>query len=261
MITISTVIFDWAGTTVDFGSLAPVSALQTSFGAFGITPSQDEIRAPMGMQKRAHIEEMLKGERLTSLWRRVHGRDWTQSDVDAVYRRFETSLFEALPRRAQPLPGVPGCVERLRAMGIKTGSTTGYTRAMMDVIEPLAKQRGYAPGCLVCPGDVGGWGRPLPYMLWRNLEQLGTESIYEVLKVGDTAADMREAKNAGCLCAGVIAGSSMLGLSEAELAAVPEQEKAALFSQTERRYFSSGADYVIETIAALPELVETLNSR
>jgi phosphonoacetaldehyde hydrolase len=256
---ISTVIFDWAGTTVDYGSFAPVAAFKTAFEAFGIEPETDEIRAPMGMQKRAHIEEMLKGERIAALWEKTHGRDYTAADVDRLYAQFEKSLLEVLFRYAQPIPGVISCVEQIRAQDIKIGSTTGYTRAMMDIIEPAAKKNGYAPDCLVCPDESGGKGRPWPYMLWRNLEKLESPSVMEVLKVGDTAADMREAKNAGVLAAGVICGSNMLGLSQTEFAALGENAWAALFKQTEEKYFAAGADYVIEEISALPELIETIN--
>ena len=41
---IEAVIFDWAGTTVDFGSFAPVQAFIKAFEEFGITPTVDEVR-------------------------------------------------------------------------------------------------------------------------------------------------------------------------------------------------------------------------
>ncbi|GHV86214.1 hypothetical protein AGMMS50230_18220 [Spirochaetia bacterium] len=254
---ITTVIFDWAGTTVDYGSFAPVDAFKTAFEAFGVSPSIDEIRAPMGMQKEAHIEEMLKGEHLSSLWETVHGKRYTSGDINSIYRRFERSLFEVLPRYAEPLPGVIPCVEYLRTNGIRIGSTTGYTRAMMDIISPLAKRYGYAPDCLVCPDDTGGRGRPWPYMLWRNLEKLAS-SLSGVLKIGDTAADMKEAKNAGVVSVGVLCGSSMLGLSEKEYALLAGETRTALFRETRERYIAAGADHVIESISALPELIENL---
>jgi phosphonoacetaldehyde hydrolase len=258
MNSITTVIFDWAGTTVDYGSFAPVAAFKSAFETFGVEPLMEEIRAPMGMQKRSHIEEMLKGGRIAALWEKAHGRKYTQDDIDRIYARFEQSLFQALARYAQPLPGVVSCVEAIRNMGIRIGSTTGYTRAMMDVIEPIAKQNGYAPDCLVCPDDTGGQGRPWPYMLWRSLEKLNAASTAGVLKVGDTAADMREGKNAGVISVGVIRGSNMQGLSQTELSELSAEETEVLFRQTEENYFAAGADYVIESISALPELIAAI---
>ena len=252
---ITTIILDWAGTTVDFGSFAPVDAFMSAFAAFGISPTVDETRAPMGLAKRAHVAAMLSQKRLAAQWEEKNGRAHTEADIDAVYDKFEPALFDVLNRYATPLPLVLETVAIIRDRGIKIGSTTGYTKAMMDVVAPLAKERGYSPDCLVCPDDTGGRGRPYPYMLWRNLEKLMTEHVGEVLKVGDTDADMKEAKAAGCLSAGVIAGSSMLGLSESELEALAPKRKEELFAETRQKYFQSGADFVIDHIGQLPMLV------
>lgn len=45
------IIFDWAGTTVDYGCMAPVRAFDEAFKSFGIEPTMEEIRKPMGMLK------------------------------------------------------------------------------------------------------------------------------------------------------------------------------------------------------------------
>ncbi|MDR2609867.1 MAG: phosphonoacetaldehyde hydrolase [Clostridiales Family XIII bacterium] len=256
--TITAVILDWAGTTVDYGCFAPVDAFMTAFRDFGIEPAREETRAPMGLAKRAHIEQMLGGARISALWREKHGRDFTQEDVDAVYARFEPALFKVLADHADPLPGCLETAAALREAGIKTGSTTGYTRAMMDVVMPEAKKRGYEPDCVVCPDDVGGTGRPAPYMLWRNLEKLHIASIEEVLKVGDTASDMQEARNAGCLAVGVLTGSSMVGLSRYELTAKTGVEREETFAAARRKYKEAGADFVIEDITKLPRLIEDI---
>lgn len=62
------VVFDWAGTTVDYGCFAPVNAFALAFQSYGLTPTPDEIRAPMGMLKRDHIRTMLAMERLKNQW-------------------------------------------------------------------------------------------------------------------------------------------------------------------------------------------------
>ena len=254
------VIMDWAGTTVDFGSNAPVEAFIKAFEAFGITPNIAEIRQFMGMGKLEHIKQMLELQRISELWREVHGRAHTSGDVDRVYENFEPALFDVLENHAAPLPGVLETVQTLREAGMFIGSTTGYTRAMMEVVAPCAREKGYAPDCLVCPEDVGR-GRPYPYMLWRNLEFLGVGSISEAVKVGDTAVDMQEGKNAGCRCVGVVRGSSMLGLCEDELAALDTNETETLFSEARSKYYEAGADFVIDNISALPRLIDVINAR
>ncbi|MDR1439193.1 MAG: phosphonoacetaldehyde hydrolase [Clostridiales bacterium] len=255
---IRAVILDWAGTAVDFGCFAPVDAFAAAFEAFGIEPTAEEIRAPMGLAKRAHIEKMLQGERLRALWRERHGREWAEGDVAEIYARFEPALFGALEDHAGLLPGVAGLARGLRAMGVAIGSTTGYTRAMMDELAPLAAKRGYAPDCIVCPEDAGGIGRPSPYMLWRCLERLGVQSIAEAAKIGDTDADIREGKNAGCIAVGVLAGSSMVGLGEEQHRRMGEQDRAALFAQARLSYEAAGADYVLDDISGLIGLIEQI---
>jgi phosphonoacetaldehyde hydrolase len=169
-------------------------------------------------------------------------------------------LFEVLTAHTDPLPGVIESVEKVRAMGVAIGSTTGYSRSMMDLVIPASREKGYYPDCVVCPEDAGGKGRPFPYMLWHNLERLGVESIGSVLKVGDTAADMQEGNNAGCLCVGILRGSSMLGLTQAELEAKSAVEINALLEAAKERYINAGANFIIEEISALPGLIESLNS-
>jgi len=255
---ITHIILDWAGTSVDFGSFAPVDAFMSAFAAHGIHPTADETRAPMGLAKRRHVQIMLSGERLAAEWVRVHGRPHTEADIDAIYEKFEPALFASLENYANPLPNVLDVVAWIREQGIKIGSSTGYTRAMMDVVAPIAAKNGYAPDFIVAPDEVNGRGRPYPYMIWRNLEELGCPDIRGVLKIGDTEADMHEGKAAGCITVGVIVGSSVLGLNEEEWNALPQGEVDKLFPVCRAKYFAAGADYVIDTIADLPKLIETI---
>ena len=244
---IKAIILDWAGTSVDYGCFAPVEAFHSAFQAVGMNPTIDEIRAPMGMGKKAHIAAML------------HEKPHTEKDIDEIYSLFESCLFEGLAAHTDPLPGVVDTVATLREMGIKIGSTTGYTRAMMDVVAPGALEKGYAPDCLVCPEEAGGLGRPFPHMLWRNLETLQIASISQVVKVGDTEADIREGVNAGCVSVGVLEGSSMLGLNQVEFASLAFDEALDLLSIAQDNYKNAGADFVIRDFAALPALISSIN--
>lgn len=57
---IEAVIFDWAGTTVDYGCFAPVQAFIEVFKEFGMEVTMEETRKPMGMLKWDHIKTMLE---------------------------------------------------------------------------------------------------------------------------------------------------------------------------------------------------------
>ena len=61
---IEAVIFDWAGTTVDYGCFAPVKAFMEAFAHHGVPVTMEETRKPMGMLKRDHIRTMLHMERI-----------------------------------------------------------------------------------------------------------------------------------------------------------------------------------------------------
>jgi len=254
---ISAIILDWAGTTVDYGCFAPVNAFIKAFETYGITPTIDETREPMGMEKRVHIAKMLEGKRLSKLWIEKNGSPHTIKDIDNIYEKFEPALFETLEEYTTPIPGVIEAVKKLRAMGIVIGSTTGYTIKMMDIVAPCAKEKGYLPDYLVCPEEVSS-GRPYPYMIWRNLEKLRISDVREVVKVGDTIADIEEGRNAGCVSVGVIKGSSLLGLSEKEIENKNESEIETLFKTARREYFGAGADFVITEISDLPKLIISL---
>ena len=45
---IEAVIFDWAGTTVDYGCFAPVKAFMEAFAHYGVPVTMEETRKPMG---------------------------------------------------------------------------------------------------------------------------------------------------------------------------------------------------------------------
>lgn len=251
------IVLDWAGTTVDFGSFAPVTAVIKAFEDFGLSPTLAETRAPMGLAKKAHLARMLAGERLAQAWAEKFGQRPGESEVSQVYARFEPALMDVLGDHTDLLPGVAETVARLRSLGLAIGSTTGYSRAMMEVVTPAARAAGYAPDSIVCPDEAGGFGRPYPYMLWRAVEKLGEESISKVVKVGDTLADIAEGLNAGCHSLGVIAGSSLLGLTRAELEALSDSEKKLRFESVRAQYLAAGATGVLDDLTALPGWLET----
>ena len=85
---VDAVIFDWAGTAVDYGSFAPVQAFADVFKAYGIEPTLDEIRKPMGMLKIDHIRTMLDMPRINGLWKEIYKREPSQEDALKMYGIF-----------------------------------------------------------------------------------------------------------------------------------------------------------------------------
>ncbi len=255
---IEAVIFDWAGTTVDFGCFAPVQAFIAAFEEYGITPTVAEVREPMGMLKREHIKTMMNMERIHNEWIKINGKDFTEEDVDKVYETSETSILKILDNYAEPKPFVLEAIKKLRESGIKIGSTTGYTDEMMEIVVPKAKENGYEPDCWFSPNSVGNMGRPYPYMVFKNMEKLGIKDVKNVVKVGDTVADIKEGLAAGVISVGIIEGSSIMALDENEYMSLSETEKKEACDRVRKVYEEAGADYIINNMSELPELIASL---
>ena len=126
---IKLVVFDWAGTLVDHGSRAPALAFVETFARFGVEASEAEARAPMGMPKRAHIEQMLAALPMSARWQAAHG-PVTQQTIDDLYEAFEPIAAEVAMREAAPIPGVAQALSYLCSKNIHIGSTTGYARSI-----------------------------------------------------------------------------------------------------------------------------------
>lgn len=255
------VIFDWAGTTVDFGCTSPVSAFKEAFRRAGIDVTDEEVRAPMGLLKRDHIKTMLAMPRIAQAWQDKYGAAATDADAEKIYADFEPALMAVLDRHCDLIPGILETMEYLRQNEIRVGSTTGFTREMMAVVTEGARRGGYAPEMVQTADSNNGFGRPWPYMIFSNMRGLGLSNVRQVVKVGDTTSNMAEAKNAGVIAVGVCVGSSMIGLDAQSWAALPEAERAEQIKSARQRFYAAGADYVIESIGDLPALIEDLNAR
>ena len=212
---IAMVVFDWAGTTVDYGSSAPMVVFDRVFKEAGIQLSREQINGPMGLEKRAHIKQLLELEDATKQWKETYNRMWTEDDVDQLYETFEEKLAQVVAEYSIPIDGTVETVGRLRDMGIKIGSTTGYTSQMMEGVIPRAESCGYKPDCVVTP-DVTGEGRPSPFMLFECMRALHVYPVTAVVKVGDSITDIKEGKNAGAWSIGILQGSNLLALTKEE---------------------------------------------
>ena len=140
---------------------------------------------------------MLEMPRIQKLWKEKYHRTYSEKDLDKLYNRFEVLLMENLRSFTDPLPNVIEVIENLREQGYNIGSTTGYTTEMMEVVKLGAKEKGYEPDYIVTLDDVGGYGRPYPYMIYENMRKFELNSINELVKVGDTISDIKEAINGG----------------------------------------------------------------
>ncbi len=257
------VILDWAGTTVDFGCMAPAAVFVQCFKKHGVEVSMLEARAPMGQHKRDHIAAMFLEKPLKTRWEQAKGLAPTEKDVDALYADFVPMQMACLENHSQVIPHVVEAIEAMRSRGLKIGSTTGYTRQMMDVVAPLAKAQGYAPDFLVCSDEVSG-GRPLPWMCFRNAENLQISPLSHVVKIGDTPQDIHEGLRSQMWTIGLTVTGNEAGLSRSEFEALPLDEQNKLHEKARGRLQEAGAHFVArnlgEALLCLEEIEELMAS-
>jgi phosphonoacetaldehyde hydrolase len=257
---VKAVIFDWAGTTVDHGSLAPVRVLQQVFARRGVPISEDDARRDMGILKKDHLRKILLQPSVAAQWHKATRHAAGEADVDSLFADFVPLQLECIVAHSNVIDGVAETTARLRRRGIKIGSTTGYTRAMLDLIfGPAARQR-YLPDCSVTPDEVGA-GRPFPWMILANAIRLQVEPLAAIVKIGDTVVDIEEGLRAGVWTIGVARTGNLIGLSSEDFAALPSAEKASRLERARAQLIAAGAHLVIDTVADCEPALDAIESR
>ncbi|MEK6863261.1 MAG: phosphonoacetaldehyde hydrolase [Nanoarchaeota archaeon] len=274
------VILDWAGTTMDYGCMAPAVVFQKVFAEMGVPITMEEARKPMGAHKKVHIQKITENPAVQERWKEQYGRKPAEDDVQKMFESFVPAQIEVLADYAALIPGTLEVIAELRKMGLKIGSTTGYTGDMMKVLMAEAAKQGYVPDTTVCAtgefavcrGNFYRWGsifgaednwnisRDAPHMCNLNAALLGVNNPYLCVKVGDTIPDILEGKNAGMWSVGLTKTGNEMGLTEAEINALPAEELRIRLQHTHDRMLGLGADYAAESIAEVPAIVRKINS-
>ena len=257
---VKAVIFDWAGTVVDYGSLAPMGAFVETFEQFGVSITIDEARGPMGMAKRPHIAALMALPRVAQAWEDRYGRAPGEQDIDAIYDVFVPKNIKVAASYSQVIPGVAEVATALRSEDIRIGTTTGYTREIMAEITPGAAAQGFSPDSLVCTGDTPE-GRPSPYMIYKTLPQLCVWLAKNAIKVDDTGVGIEEGINGGTWAVGVAVSGNAFGMAETDVKALPADEFARLRAAAAQKLTAAGAHYVVDSVADLMPVVRDIDAR
>jgi phosphonoacetaldehyde hydrolase len=254
------VVLDLAGTTIDYGSRAPLAAFLDLFHRHGIELTEDEARGPMGMHKRQHIAALLALPRVERLWHETRGVAPGEADIQRLYEEFQPIQFEQLPKHADLIPGVLEAIAELRAMGCRIAATTGYPRDMTDVVLAEAARQGFVPDVTFSGSEVPA-GRPAPWLALACARELGVYPMAAVVKAGDTVVDVQAGLNAGMWSLGIAATGNMLGLSLAEADALSAEARERRLVAARTTMQEAGAHAVLDSVADLPAWVDRLNRR
>jgi phosphonoacetaldehyde hydrolase len=253
-------IFDWAGTTVDYGSRAPAVAFQIVFRRIGVEISIAQARQPMGLHKRDHLRAITRMPAVADAWRQVRGRACEEADIDELFDAFIPLQIDCLAEHADL---IPGCLEAIAAMqerGIKIGSSTGYDSEMMRVLAAEAAKRGFTPDAAVCGSDVPE-GRPAPWMCMENARRLGVYPVEAIVKVDDTIPGIEAGLNCGMWTIAVAKTGNEIGLSREDIESLPRIDYDHRLALAYRRLTQAGAHYVIDGIGDILPCLDDIERR
>jgi phosphonoacetaldehyde hydrolase len=254
------VVFDWTGTLIDHGGVAPVQAMIAVLAAAGIAVTAAQVRTASAATRREQIAALLRIPDVLRTFLSAHGHEPTRDDIDKLYAAYMPAQIKAIQRFGELIDGAATSFAFLRERGIAVATTTGYFRAAAQRVLDCARQQGLVPDHAVCSDDVS-MGRPAPFMVYACMEALKVFRAREVLVVGDTAADIASAANGGCLSLGVAGTGNQVGLTHAAWSRLELRERNALLADAHRTLRDAGADFVIDTLFELPLVVERIDER
>lgn len=257
---IEAVLLDWAGTTMDFGCVAPAVVFVEVFARQGVPITIEEARAPMGAHKRVHIQRITELDSVRARWQARHGRLPNEADVKRMFKEFVPLQLKCLSDYSELIPGTLEAVAELRKRGIKIGSTTGYMTEMMKINLRDAARQGYKPDSTVCASEVPA-GRPYPYMCLQNVINLGVTTVEACVKVDDTVPGVEEGLNAGMWTIGLAVSGNEVGLSLKEWKRLSKAEKEEKRARAHRRMAQAGAHYTVDSIAEMMPCIDDIEER
>lgn len=209
---ISLVVCDLSGTTVEDDS-GVRDCLYQAAQEFGLRTTPEEILYHMGTNK-VHLYQYLIAR---EQGRQIQVQDLGQAQdpkshplARKVFDRYQELMIAHYHHQCREIPGASDAFRWCHARGIKVATNTGFHRVISQaVMDGLGWLRDGLVDIAVdvehVPGEIG---RPAPYMIFHAMVQLGIQSVREVVKVGDTPADMLEGRNAGCRgVVGVLTGA------------------------------------------------------
>jgi len=255
------VIFDWAGTTMDYGCYAPAVVFVEVFKRRGVEITTEQARRPMGLKKLDHIRAISQQDGVAALWKQVHGKACAEADVQEMFEKdFVPLQVACIADYSALIPGTVETVNELRGLGKIIGSTSGYFTEAMDINFREAKKQGYAPDVNSCASDVPA-GRPEPWMVISNMQQARVFPPEAVVKIDDTKPGIAEGLNAGAWTIGLSKTGNEVGLNEQELTALSAEEVKRKVDRAADGLAKSGAHYVVESISDVPAVIAQIEQR
>lgn len=257
---VQAVIFDMAGTVMDFGSRAPAGVFVEVFARNGVEIGIAEARGPMGAEKRTHIAELMALPAVRARWTERYGNPPTEEDIDRLYAEFIPMQVASLPHYADLVPGMLDTADALRQRRVQIAANSGYNREMLDVCLGIAERQGLRFASAVAASDVPR-ARPRPAMCLVNAAQLSVDAVAACVKVDDTIPGIEEGLAAGMWTVGVAVSGNEVGLSLEEWKALDPVAQAKARARATDRLARAGAHMVVDSVADLLPCIAEIDRR
>ncbi len=209
---IKLVVFDLSGTTVEDDN-AVAKCLHQAAQEHGLHVPLIEFQKTIGTNKIHLYQYMIARKK----GKNVKIEDFERYDFPEIHEEavkiFETYSVIMLNYYRKNVRAMPGAEEIFRwcqANDIRVATDTGFHRNITQAImEGLPWLKNGLVDLSVDVESTNGVGRPAPYMIFHAMQQLGIQSVKEVIKIGDTPADLLSGYNAGCIGnIGVLSGAN-----------------------------------------------------
>ena len=254
------IILDWAGTTMDFGCMAPAVVFRQVFEKAGVPITFEEARIPMGSHKKVHIGLICEIPSVRQRWVETHGAEPTEEDVNRMFENFVPMQEACLSDYSKLIPGTLEVVAECRERNYKIGSTSGYLPGMLAINQVDAEKQGYVPDATFGASDVKR-GRPYAHMVLRNIIELDVSPVQSVVKIDDTLTGIEEGLNAGCWAIGLAISGNEVGVPLEEWNAFSDEVKQKHRDRVYPTMYQRGAHYVIDSIANLMPCLDDIEAR
>ena len=208
---IKMIMFDLSGTTV-YDDTGVRDCLYKAAQEYKLNVTPDEILLHMGTNK-IHLYQFLisrsQGNKIDFRDFETHIDPKTFDKAKEIYDRYVTIMIDHYKRECREVDGASEVFKWCHKNNIKVATDTGFHN---DVTSAIMDGLGWVRDGLVdLSVDLDmvpeGKGRPAPYMIFHAMNHFNIQNVREVLKIGDTPADMLEGYNAGCRAViGVLSG-------------------------------------------------------
>ena len=199
---IKMIMFDLSGTTV-YDDTGVRDCLYQAAVEFNLQTTPEEILNHMGTNKIHLYQFLLARSRGIKNDIRNFETDIDESTHDEakkIYDHYVDLMIKHYKSQCKEVPGAADTFRWCHDNGILVATDTGFHG---DVTSAIMDGLGWVRDGLVdLSVDLDmvpeGKGRPAPFMIFHAMTHFNIQNVREVIKIGDTPADMLEGYNAGC---------------------------------------------------------------